>query len=78
MELNPRRGSTFQNRESGSFKILPVDGAQVWRPIGLDRRQLGPAREVGQIVNHENRRNGIVTFGKQNMSNNGLTVLNYK
>ena len=63
------------SRERGSFKILPIDGDQAYRPIDLDRRQLGLAGEEGQIVNHGNMRKSVVTFEKQYMSHNGLAIL---
>ena len=45
-----------------SSKILPTDGARAWRPIGLDRRQIGLVREEGQIVEYENMEERVVTF----------------
>ena len=50
--------------ETGKIKILPTDGAQACRPIGLDRRQLGMIREEGTIVDYENMKERLVTLGK--------------
>ena len=47
------------------LKILPTDGARACRPIGLDRRQLGMEREEGEIVDHGNMKERLVTFGNQ-------------
>ena len=48
------------SRERVDFKILPIDGAKVCKPIGLDRRQLGLVREEGQFVDIGNmRKKGI-------------------
>ena len=51
-------------RERSSIKILPMDGAHYCRPIGIDRRQHGLAREEGQIVKHGNMRKRVVNFRK--------------
>ena len=52
------------SRERGSSKIIPIDGAQAFRPIGLDRIHLRLAREEGQIVDYGNVRKMVVTFRK--------------
>ena len=53
------------SRERGSFKILPTNGARVYKPISLDRRQIGLIMEEGQIVYHGNEKERVVTFGNQ-------------
>ena len=47
------------SRERVDFKILPIDGAKVCKPIGLDRRQLGLVREEGQFVDIGNMRKKV-------------------
>ena len=54
-------------RKSASFQIMPIDGAQAFRPIGLDRTQLGLAWEKGNIVNFQNTRKRVPTFEKTEM-----------
>ena len=49
--------------ERGSFNIFPTDGARACKPISLDRRKLGLVREEGQIVDHDNMKERLVTFG---------------
>ena len=53
------------SRVRGSFKIPPTDGSRVCRPIGLKRRQLDLVREEGEIVDHGNVKERVVTFEKQ-------------
>ena len=45
--------------------ILHIDGARECRPIGLDRRQLDLVREGGQIVDHRDMKEWVVTFENQ-------------
>ena len=72
-ELNPRSGSTFKkpffnsftaSRKRANFKIVPIDGAQAFKPIGLDRKQLGLEREEGKIVDHRNLMKREATLAK--------------
>ena len=49
------------SRERRSLKILPRDGPRAPRPIGLERRKLGLVREEGQIMDHRNIKEKVVT-----------------
>ena len=53
------------NRKRGSFKNLPTDGVRAFRPIALVRRQVRLVREDGQIVDHGNMKERLVTYGNQ-------------
>ena len=53
------------SRDRGSFKILPTDGARACKPNCLDKRQLGLVREEGEMVDHGNMKERVVTFGNQ-------------
>ena len=55
--------------------ILPIDSARACRRISLDSRQLGLSREEGIIVDYENMKQWVFTFGKQKICNNGLAML---
>ena len=37
------------SKEKGSFKILPTYGVRAYRPVGLDRRQLGLVGKEGKL-----------------------------
>ena len=51
--------------ERGYIKNLPQDGRRAFRPISLDRRQLGLVREEGQIVDHGNMNERLVIDGNK-------------
>ena len=59
--------------ERGYFKILPIDGTRVCRPISLKRRQLGLVRNEGQVEDHENI-NEMSLLETKNISYNGLAT----
>ena len=57
---------------------MPPDSSTACRPIGLDRRQLGLAREEGQIVILESIIKRVVTLEEKEEEkncNNGLAVV---
>ena len=48
------------SKERDYFKILPLDGARLCKPIDLDRRRLCKVTEDGQIVDHERMKERVL------------------
>ena len=55
------------SKERDYFKILPLDGARLCKPIDLDRRQLCKVTEEGQMVDHESMKERVLILGNKNM-----------
>ena len=64
----------MSSMKRGECKIKLLDSEEAFRPICLEKRQIGLVKEEMQIVDHGNMEERFIIFNTKNVSRKGLAI----